>query len=132
MKSLTKILSLVFFAAMLAVGNEAFASSAFEAGQSLRVFHPAQHARNWRGAKTEALITTVWYPVSADKGVAEKPFLIGEPEHPLFEAGSSVADALIASVPGKFPVVMLSHGTGGSAIQLAWLGTVLAGESSGK
>ena len=113
------------FVILLVIVRASFAASLFEAGQSLRVFHPA-HARNWRGAKTEALVATVWYPVSADKGVAEKPFLIGEPGHPLFEAGSSVGDAPIASAPDKFPVVMLSHGTGGSAIQLAWLGTVLA------
>lgn len=91
-ESLIKIFSVVLLAATLAVGNAAFASSVFEAGKSLRVFHPT-HPRNWREAKTEALITTVWYPVSADKGLTEKPFLIGEPNHPLFEAGSSVGCA---------------------------------------
>ena len=40
MKSLIKIFSVVLLAATLAVGNAAFASSVFEAGQSLRVFHP--------------------------------------------------------------------------------------------
>jgi predicted dienelactone hydrolase len=120
-----RILRFFCFVILLVIVRVSFAASLFEAGQSLRVFHPT-HARNWRGAKTEALVATVWYPVSADMGVAEKPFLIGEPNHSLFEAGSSVGDAPIAIAPGKFPVVMLSHGTGGSAIQLAWLGTVLA------
>jgi predicted dienelactone hydrolase len=120
-----RILRRLCFVTLLVIVRVGFAAPSFEAGQSSRVFHPA-HARNWRGAKTEALIATVWYPVSADKDLAEKPQLIGEPERPLFEAGSTAAEAPIASAPGKFPVVMLSHGTGGSAMQLAWLGTVLA------
>jgi predicted dienelactone hydrolase len=119
------ILRWICFVILLTFVQAGFAAPSFEAGQSLRVFHPT-HARDWRGAKTEALIATVWYPVSADKGIVEKPFFIGEPGHPLFEAGSSAVNAPIANAPGKFPVVMLSHGTGGSALQLAWLGTVLA------
>ena len=109
----------------LVSGSASYAATTFAVGQSWRVFHPS-HERNWRGAKTEALISTVWYPVSPDAKTAEKPQVIGEPGHALFEAGSAAGDAPIASAPAKLPVVMLSHGTGGSAMQLAWLGTELA------
>jgi len=102
-----------------------FAATTFKVGESSRVFKPS-HARNWRGAKTEALVTTIWYPVSADaKEVVEQPQSMGTPI-PIFEAGSAAVDAPLAAVPSKFPLVMLSHGTGGSAMQMAWLGTVLA------
>jgi predicted dienelactone hydrolase len=102
-----------------------FAATTFKVGESSRVFK-ASHARNWRGAKTEALVTTIWYPVSVDaKGVVEQPQSMGTPM-PIFEAGSAAVDAPLATVPSKFPLVMLSHGTGGSAMQMAWLGTVLA------
>jgi predicted dienelactone hydrolase len=103
-----------------------FAASTFEVGVCSRVFKPS-HARNWRGAKTEALPTTIWYPVSADApGIVEQPQVIGPPGSPLLLAGKAAVDAPLAAIPAKFPVVMLSHGTGGSAIQMAWLGTVLA------
>ncbi|WP_158944543.1 dienelactone hydrolase family protein [Granulicella sp. S190] len=102
-----------------------FASITYEVGARARVFKPG-HARNWRGAKTEALVTTIWYPVSAVARLHEEPQVIGPSDKPLFFAGAAAVDAPIAEVPEKFPVVMLSHGTGGSAMQMAWLGTVLA------
>lgn len=46
------------FVILLVFVQAGFAASSFVAGQSLRVFHPT-HVRNWRGAKTEALIATV-------------------------------------------------------------------------
>jgi predicted dienelactone hydrolase len=44
----------------------------------------------------------------------------------LFVIGNYAQDATLASSPAKFPMIVLSHGTGGSALQMAWLGTVLA------
>jgi len=98
-------------------------TTTYEVGESSRVFKPG-HARNWRGAKTEALLATIWYPVNADGKLYEEPQMIGPPDGPLFLAGGAAVNAPIATSQGKFPVVMLSHGTGGSALQLAWLGTV--------
>jgi predicted dienelactone hydrolase len=100
-------------------------TTTYEVGESSRVFKPT-HARNWRGAKTEALLATIWYPVNADGKLYEEPQVIGAPDAPLFLAGGAAENAPIATSQRKFPVVMLSHGTGGSALQLAWLGTVLA------
>jgi predicted dienelactone hydrolase len=103
-----------------------FAATTFKVGESSRVFNPS-HARNWRGAKTEALVTTIWYPVvrADEKGVVERPQSMGAPMA-IFKAGSAAVDAPIAALPSKLPLVMLSHGTGGSAMQMAWLGTALA------
>ena len=125
MRTLRWASKLIFVLTVMVVGRAGFGATTYEVGMSSRVFKPA-HTRNWRGAKTEALVTTIWYPVSVDAAVHEEPVVIGPPEGPLFLAGSAAADAPIAAVPAKFPVVMLSHGTGGSALQLAWLGTVLA------
>ena len=126
MRTLRWAATLIVVLTVMVVARAGFGATTYEVGTSSRVFKPA-HARNWRGAKTEALITTIWYPVSVDAAVHEEPVVIGPPEGPLFSAGSAAADAPIAPAPAKFPVVMLSHGTGGSALQLAWLGTVLAG-----
>jgi hypothetical protein len=33
----------------------------YHVGETQRVYHP-DIVRNWRGAKTEALVTRIWYP----------------------------------------------------------------------
>ena len=78
----------------------------------------------WRGAQTHALLTTIWYPAEAT--AKEQPQWIGPPESPLFSLGDAAPDAKIASNPRRFPLIVLSHGTGGSASMMAWLGTELA------
>ena len=80
--------------------------------------------RNWRGAPDHTLHVTVWYP-AADTSI-ETPQLIGPPDKPLFDAGSATPHAAFAPSLEPFPLILLSHGSGGSARQLAWLGTALA------
>lgn len=94
-----------------------------KAGMVTRDFTPTAR-RNWRGAKDHVLHVTIWYPAS-DTAV-ETPQLIGPPDKPLFNAGSASPHAAFAPALDAFPVVLLSHGTGGSAAQLGWLGTALA------
>jgi predicted dienelactone hydrolase len=95
-------------------------------GVTKRVFHPTNLIRNWRGDPEKDLRCTVWYP-AVDTAVEVKQE-IGPPGAPLFEAGMAAPDAELAPGPkGKgWPLVLLSHGTGGSALQMAWLGTALA------
>ncbi len=94
-----------------------------KAGLVTREITPAVH-RNWRGAADHAFHVTVWYPASASS--IETPQIIGPPDKPLFEAGSAAPHAAFAPSLEPYPLILLSHGTGGSALQLAWLGTALA------
>jgi predicted dienelactone hydrolase len=71
---------------------------------------------------SDVLRMTVWYPAVA--GAVEKPLLVGPPARPLFDAGRAAADAPFAA--GRHPVILLSHGFGGSARIMAWFGTALA------
>jgi predicted dienelactone hydrolase len=48
------------------------------------------------------------------------------PDNPLFDGGRAAVDAALAPTPAEFPLIVLSHGTGGVAGNLAWLGTALA------
>jgi predicted dienelactone hydrolase len=92
-------------------------------GYSFRRFAvPADY--NWRGSDDHTLSGVVWYP--AEAGNEEKDQYIGPPDEPFFYAGRAAKDATLAPSFGKFPFVVLSHGTGGSALQMAWLGTYLA------
>lgn len=97
------------------------AQAFFKVGVAQRSFVPDK-PYCWRAAKTHALLTTVWYP--ADSASVEQPQWIGPPNSPLFAVGSAARDARPAS--GRFPLIVLSHGTGGSALMLGWLGTKLA------
>jgi predicted dienelactone hydrolase len=90
----------------------------FRVGETQRVFRPA-HARHWRGAVTHGLITRIWYP--ADPGMAEAPRDIGPPGHPIFKGEAVAREAPLAAAWDEYPVLLLSHGTGGSADSLAWL-----------
>jgi len=92
-------------------------------GFSLRQFSAPENY-NWRGSENRTLDGIVWYPAEAsDK---EKDQYIGPPDAPLFYAGRAAKDATLAPSFARFPLIALSHGTGGSALQMAWLGTYLA------
>jgi predicted dienelactone hydrolase len=93
------------------------------AGVAERVFHP-KAVRNWRGAAHQELRVTVWHP--APVTAVETPQYIGPPDAPLFQAGSASPHAPFAPSLDLFPLIVLSHGSGGSAEQMAWLGTALA------
>jgi predicted dienelactone hydrolase len=66
---------------------------------------------------------TVWYP--AARGADEKSLDIGPPAQPLFYVGSAAPDAAFADGRRR-PVILFSHGYGGSARMMAWFTTVLA------
>jgi predicted dienelactone hydrolase len=115
---------------LVCVSRPAFAtgsSKTFKVGIANRSFVPngsPNGSYDWRAAKTHALLVTVWYPAGAS--AVERPRTLGPPGAPLFIAGSAASDAEFPQLPRRFPLVLLSHGTGGSAMQLAWLGTYLA------
>jgi predicted dienelactone hydrolase len=71
-------------------------------------------------------VTQIWYP--AEQEAVEQPQWIGPPNAPLFSAGKAAPDAKVASGRAKFPLIVLSHGTGGSAPVVAWVGTALAAQ----
>ncbi|HZQ44768.1 MAG TPA: hypothetical protein VFA99_16050 [Acidobacteriaceae bacterium] len=95
----------------------------FKVGVTSRVFHPKVQ-RNWRGAERQELRVTVWYPAAGN--AVETQQVIGPPDAPLFLAGKAQEHAAMAPALEKWPLILLSHGSGGSAMQMAWLGTALA------
>ena len=86
-----------------------------------RTFVPAE-PYNWRGAATHQLVTSVWYPAVSSASVSQHD--LGSSESPLFRLGRWADDARPAA--GSFPLLVLSHGTGGSAQIMAWLAVGLA------
>jgi predicted dienelactone hydrolase len=100
----------------------------YHAGVVTRDFHPTEPPRNWRGEDGHDLRAVIWYPAPTE--AVERPQFIGATDAPLFDAGMAAPDAPLAPLTGKhshgWPLVLLSHGSGGSALQMAWLGTALA------
>ena len=75
--------------------------------------------REWGGEGKRPLATAVWYPAVPGSPEAEWSVAI-------FNAGRNAIGAPMAASPARLPLVVLSHGTGGSAAAMAWLGETLA------
>lgn len=96
-------------------------SSSYKVGLVTRAYvDPGR--RSWLSDGPRPLRTEIWYP--AVESAREEEVLIGSPEAPLFLAGRAARKA--EPLGGPFPLVLLSHGSGGSALQLGWLATRLA------
>jgi predicted dienelactone hydrolase len=80
---------------------------------------PSAVLRSSRGDGTLRML--VWYPAAG----AEREVTIGAAHQPLFVAGRVAAGAPWAD-QGPRPLIVLSHGFGGIARQLTWLGSTLA------
>jgi predicted dienelactone hydrolase len=72
----------------------------------------------------DQLRITVWYPAAAD--AVERPLVVGSPERPLRNIGSVAADAAFAADRTRWPVILLSHGFGGTARIMGWFGIAMA------
>jgi predicted dienelactone hydrolase len=68
---------------------------------------------------------TIWYPAARD--AVESPVVIGPANRVLFEVGAAAAEAPFVEDGARHPVILLSHGFGGSARMMGWFGIALAG-----
>ena len=77
-----------------------------------------QSRAHWRRRAARPIAWSAWYPTEESAGLAQ-------PQPPFFDPGSVLWNAEPA--PGmRWPVVLLSHGTGGTAESLGWLARALA------
>jgi predicted dienelactone hydrolase len=109
---------------LLATVTLARADAVFKVGITTRDFMPVG-PYDWRGAKTHALRAMIWYPAAAE--AREEAQWIGPRVLPFYSAGSAAPDAPHAAGPRR-ALILLSHGFGGTASDLAWLGTALAAQ----
>ena len=81
--------------------------------------------QNWDGSGPRPLRTAIWYPAAADTG-KPKTIFGGPPNQEVFAPVTVESDAEISKAKQQYSLVLLSHGTGGSAVQMMWLGHYLA------
>lgn len=113
-----KLVLLLAIAGTLAFGLGSDAASAHEVtvGRSHRLLEdPARPHGSGNGARPIAI--TLWYPAAS--GTKETDWAAGP-----FEFGRNAIDATWEGT-ARQPLILLSHGTGGSAAQLSWLAEAL-------
>ena len=86
------------------------------------LFDPKRSA--WSGFGPRPIRTAVWYPAAPNS--IEKLATAGSSENPWFILGKQAEKATLASDHTHYPVVLISHGTGGSAQGMSWLAIRLA------
>lgn len=97
-------------------------ASALAAGERHLIAHEAS-AKVRDSQHRDQLRITIWYP--AANRSHETPLAVGPEGHPFFLAGASAQDAPFADEE-QHPVILLSHGFGGTARIMAWFGTAIA------
>ncbi|WP_051534520.1 alpha/beta hydrolase family protein [Deefgea rivuli] len=76
---------------------------------------------SWAGEGARPMLLDVWYP-AVDSAVEQTHYFGGD--EPLFQIEGIAKDAPL--LVGQWPLIVLSHGTGGSGLQMGWLGRYLA------
>lgn len=99
------------------------ARAADKVGELHRLIPDAVAAVRDAGGDAHARMT-VWYPAAVE--AVEQPVVIGPPGQPVFVGGQAALDARWRDRQGRYPLILISHGFGGTGEQNAWLGTVLA------
>lgn len=108
--------------ALLSAALAAWPAMAATVGERHLLAHEASAAlRN--ASHSDELRITVWYPAAAQ--AVEAPLNVGPPDKPLFTPGSAAPNADFEDARPR-PVILLSHGFGGTARIMAWFGTALA------
>ena len=79
---------------------------------------------NWTGDGSRPLLSMIWFPTDSDS--TEERWPVGNRFLPLFWAGWSIPDAELSKRESRYPLVVLSHGTGGATAQVSWLAESLA------
>ncbi|MGB8264770.1 MAG: hypothetical protein WCE44_00405 [Candidatus Velthaea sp.] len=77
-----------------------------------------------RGTAANRLNVVVWYPAAA--GTPVQPIVVGPPQTPLFAEGEAAVDPPLAVTAARYPLVVVSHGTGGTSMDVSWLCAGLA------
>ena len=80
--------------------------------------------KNWQRTAPRPLRTAIWYP--AAEVSKEETLFGGPPDKEIFAPVTVAPDAEVSKESQQYPLVLLSHGTGGSAMQMMWLGYYLA------
>lgn len=109
---------------ILLLACQASAQTIFKVGMLTRDFTD-EHRRNWQGTAPRPLRAAIWYPADPTD-IKEETIFGGPPDREVFAPVTVASGASVSNTRRQLPLVLLSHGTGGSAVQMMWLGFYLA------
>ena len=100
---------------------QAEANQSWKVGYRLLTFEDPNRLA-WDELKQRPIVTHVWYPAIS----SQKETLVQVPsDDPVFIGGLVVVGGTPLVIDSKMPLVVMSHGTGGSAFQMMWLARAL-------
>ncbi len=115
----SSVLPVLLASICVVIALSASAAEPFTAGElRLATTSPTAAVRNHGDG---AMRIIVWYPASSPEAEVD----VGAPGSPIFVAGAVAKDVPFADT-ARHPLILLSHGFGGSARQMTWLGAALA------
>jgi len=91
---------------------QAPATASFEVGVAIRHVLPPE-PYDWRAPPPILFLKS--YGIRPESPANAKPQLIPPVGPAIFHAAAAAPEAPMAASPGKFPLILLSHGTGGTA-----------------
>jgi predicted dienelactone hydrolase len=107
------------FAVALAHAEPAAPTALWKVGMVTRQYVDEER-QNWSASGPRPIRTAIWYPAGPKAKETER---VGAP---MLDGGLVAPSAPLSGAAPRYPLVILSHGTGGSAVQLMWLGRYLA------
>lgn len=91
-----------------------------------RLFFEDVNRSSWTATGNRPLLAHLWYP--AEDTSTEADVFIGPPDAPFAIACRASHNANLLSSIEKFPLVLVSHGTGGLSLHLGWMASFLASQ----
>lgn len=91
-----------------------------------RIFFEDTNRSNWDKTGKRPLLAHVWYPTENTSN--ETDIFIGPPDTPFAIACRAIPNADLLVATEKFPLILLSHGTGGMSLHLGWMASLLASQ----
>jgi predicted dienelactone hydrolase len=80
--------------------------------------------KNWQQTAPRPLRTAIWYPI--DEATERETIFGGPAADQIFVPVVVAPGAQVSTRAPKYPLIVMSHGTGGSAVMMMWLGRHLA------
>ncbi|MBL4853901.1 MAG: alpha/beta fold hydrolase [Robiginitomaculum sp.] len=125
MRYLLQMISIFVLAGLAACSKAPLSVEAGEPVGLIRQAYQDPVRKSWRGGEARPLTTSIWYPAVAGTEMVK----IGiPPSRPVFIGGYAARDAELSPAQTKYPLIVMSHGTGGAALQMMWLGRALASQ----
>jgi predicted dienelactone hydrolase len=114
----------VLVAVMCCVPRESQAAQITSSVGSISRAYLDDKRMNWERTAKRPMNTVIWYPTEVSPG---EPRFSPQNANPLFVPLQATAEgAALSNSHQRYPLILISHGTGGSALGMFWLGYYLA------